>query len=265
MNEAKNSDGVDAAKAIELAAGPLGEKMGKYPLLFAKVAFFGQRPLRQQRIDINNATVTLVDLDHGPIAITCQHVIEGFREKQKEKNGVIFQLGSVVLDPIEQLIDENKYLDLATIRLTEKQAKTVADDGEIGSCIFKPSSWPPPLINEGEFVAFGGFPGSIRSVQSLNELVFGSWSSGGSKICSVSEFRFVSAFEREYWIKSFGEKNHVDLKALGGMSGGPAFIKRKIHWDLVGVVSEYHENYDAVVFASLKSIRRDGTIELPPV
>lgn len=258
-------DDAEVAKAKALAAGPLGEKMGKFPLLFAKAAFFGQRPSREKRVEINNGTVTLADLGSGPIAITCQHVIAGFRKKREEAERVIFQLGFVDFDPVEQLIDENERLDLATIWLTEKQAKAVTSEGEIGSCIFKPKSWPPPLPDKGEFIAFGGFPGTLRSILSFDELEFGSWSSGASEISSVSDFQFASVFNRENWIQSFGTKHHMDLIALGGMSGGPVFIKRKVYWDLVGIVSQYHENYDTVFFGSLRSLRQDGTIEPPPV
>ena len=258
-------DDSEIAKAKALAPGPLGEQMGKFPLLLAKAAFFGERPSRRRRVEMNNGTVTLADLGGGPIAITCQHVIAGVREKQKQVERFIFQLGFVDFDPLEQMIDENERLDLATIRLTAEQAKAVTSEGEIGSCVFKPASWPPPLPALGEFVAFGGFPGSLRSILSFDEVEFGSWSNGASEVSSVSDFQFASVFAREEWVKSFGDQHHIDLNALGGMSGGPAFIKRKLYWDLVGIVSQYHESYDTVFFAALGSIRQDGTIVPPPV
>ena len=258
-------DEANIAKAKALAAGPLGEKMAKFPLLFAKAAFFGQRPSRTLPTEVRNGTITLANLGNRPLAITCQHVIAGYREKRANLDRVIFQIGDADLDPVAQLIDENQRLDLATIGLTEKQVKAITSDGEIGSCVFEPTSWPPPIPNEGEFIAFGGFPGSFRSVISFDELEFGTWSSGASEVCSVSEFQFASVFEREFWVQSFGNKYHMDLNALGGMSGGPAFIKRKLYWDLVGIVTQYHENYDTVFFASLRSIRPGGTIERPPV
>ncbi len=46
-------------EAKELAAGPLGEKMEKFPLLFAKAVFFGPRPSRVQPTDVNSGTATL--------------------------------------------------------------------------------------------------------------------------------------------------------------------------------------------------------------
>lgn len=100
---------------------------------------------------------------------------------------------------------------------------------------------------------------------SFAELDFPSWSSGASLVSSVSDWQFVSAFERDYWVTSFAARHRLDLRDLGGLSGGPAFINRGLYWDLVGIVSEYHETYDAMFFASLRQVQRDGTIDLPPV
>jgi hypothetical protein len=75
--------------------------------------------------------------------------------------------------------------------------------------------------------------------------------------------QFLSAFDRDYWVRSFGKKHHMDSRALGGISGGPAFIKRGKDWDLVGIAFEYSSYYDAMIFASTRAIRLDGTIDKP--
>ena len=252
-------------EAKKLAAGPLGEEMSKFPLLFAKAAFFGQRPSKSRPTEFNNGTISLVDLGKGVLGITCHHVIAEYRARRRSFDDVVFQIGNVELDPVDQLIDENTRIDLATIRLTDNQVKAITSEGKIGSCVFQPKSWPSPSPKEGDYVAFGGFPGSLRTLVSFDELDFPSWSSGGSLVSSVSEFQFVSAFERKFWVSSFGAKHHMDLRALGGMSGGPAFVNRGLHWHFVGIVSQYHENYDAMFFASVRAVRPDGTIEPLPV
>lgn len=253
------------AQAKKLAAGPLGEALSKFPLLFAKVAFFGERPSRHRPARMNNGTMTLVDLGSGPVGLTCHHVLKEYRIVRGATRGVIFQIGNVEIDPLEQLIDENSCLDLATIRLTSDQVRAITSEDELGSCVFQPKSWPPPLPARGEYVAFGGYPGSLRTVAAFAQLDFSSWSSGASLVSSASDWQFVSAFEREYWITSFAGNHQLELRALGGLSGGPAFINRGLYWDLVGVISEYHENYDAMFFASLRQVRCDGSIEPPPV
>jgi hypothetical protein len=259
------SETEEIENAKQLAAGALGEKLAKFPLLFAKAAFFGQRPSKKRPSEISNGTVSLVDLGDGPLAITCEHVIAGYIDMVKKHDNLVFQIGSVEIDPLKQLIDKNARLDLATIRLTEEQAKSITSEGEIGSCIFRPKAWPSEALKEGQFVAFGGFPGQLRTVASFDEYIFRSWSSGASKISSVSNGQFVSAFEREFWVKSFGAEHHMNMEALGGLSGGPAFIDRGLYWEFVGIVSQYHESFDAMFFASTSGLRADGTITPLPV
>ena len=254
-----------ADEAKKKAAGPLGREMSKFPLLFAKPAFFGQRPSPKRETKIINGTITLINLGKGNLGITCQHVIEFYRKYREDHEEVAFNIGNVELDPIAQLVDENAKTDLAVIELTDKQIDEITSDGEIGSQVFKPGNWPPGHPKKEEFVAFGGFPGVLRKKESINTFGFASWSSGATRIDSVSENRFISPFEREYWIKSFGEEDKINLKVLGGMSGGPAFICRKLHFEFVGIVSEYEKSYDAVIFASVQSINQNGTIASSPL
>ena len=252
-------------QAKERAAGVEGQRAAKFPLFFAKSAFFGPRPSKDKVAKINNGTVTLADLGAGPIAFTCQHVIECYRQRCDEEGAIIFQIGNVELNPVEQLLAEDGKRDIATIRLTDEQVGHITSGGQIGSSLFCPNEWPSRLPRKGEFIAFGGFPGRLREVKSFDELEFGSWSSGASGISSVSETQFVSAFEREFWVRSFGVEEHLALSILGGLSGGPALMNRGDHWDLLGIVSQYHKDYDAMFFSLLSCVRPDGSIEPLPV
>ncbi len=239
--------------------------MAKFPLRFAKPAFFGSRPAKDRPAEINNGTITLADLGSGPLAITCHHVLSYYRKRLAREKDIVFQIGSLELNVLDQLIDENERLDIATLRLNDEQVAQITSEGEIGSCVFIPKEWPCPAPKSGEFVAFGGFPGKLRTVRSFDELEFPGWSSGASEVSSVNDHQFVSAFERQYWIRIFGPPEQGDLDILGGMSGGPAFINRGLYWDMVGIVSQYNENYDAMVFSSLSAVHPDGTIKPPLV
>ena len=255
MNEAEKTE-----EAKKLAAGPLGEQMAKFPLLFAQPVFFGQRPSKNHPSEVRNGTISIVDLGEGPLAITCEHVIAGYCQMKETHDNLVFQIGNIEIDPIEQLIDKDARLDLATIRLSKEQIEFITSKGVIGSSVFRPKSWPPEIVKEGEFVSFGGFPGSLRSVVSFEEYIFDSWSCGGEKISSVSEGQFVSAFNRDYWVKSFGAAHHLTLDALGGLSGGPAFVNRGLYSDFVGIISQYHVNFNAMFFSSASNLRINGTI-----
>lgn len=247
-------------EAKRKAAGPLGQEMTKYPLLFALPAYFGQKPTPNKETKISNGTISLIDLGKGPLGITCHHVIQAYRDYKENNDDVIFMIGNLEIKPIEQLIDENDRIDLAIIDLTDKQIKEIELDKTRKTHIFKSFNWPPEKLKEGDFVLFGGYPGYFRKEKSLNEFEFASWSSGATRVDAVSEERFISPFEREYWIWNLGEKDYSDFSALWGMSGGPAFIHRNLYFEFVGIVSDYSENYDSIFFASSQTINKNGTI-----
>lgn len=252
-------------QAKKRAVGPLGEQLGKFPLLFAKSALIGERPSKEKPTAISTGSVSLLNLSCGPMIVTREHVIASYREMAEKYKNVLFQVGDIEIDPLKQLIDSNTRLDLATIRLSDAQIKAITSSGPIGSCFFEPKSWPPSPVVKGQFVAFGGFPGSLRTVESFDEIAFSSWSSGASEVSSVSEGQFVSGFNREFWVSSFGNEAHLTITDLGGLSGCPAFINRGLYWDFVGIVSAYHENYDAMFFSAASRLRADGTIDPLPV
>lgn len=58
-------------------------------------------------------------------------------------------------------------------------------DGPIDGKFFcEAAQWPPGDVMNCDFVAFGGFPGKLRQAMSFDELSFGSFSSGGSRVAS---------------------------------------------------------------------------------
>lgn len=252
--EHKDTRAIEAAK--KAAAGDLGREMGRFPLLFAPAVFFGPPPSKDRPVTINSGTGSLVNLGQGPLCITCYHVLAEYRRRRAEGERVLFMVGNVEVDPLGQLIDQNERLDLAVIRVSADQAKTLASKkDDIGTRFFQPKDWPPPPLKEGEFIAFGGYPAALRILKSFDEIHFLSWSSGASMVHSVSDYQFLSAFEREQWVTSFGAPNGMDLNALGGMSGGPAFVQRGLYWDFVGIVKEHNASYDSMFFASVRWIR----------
>ena len=249
--------------AKKLAAGPLGQEVSKFPLRFAKPLFFGDQPTKDKPSNVNNGTVTLVDFGKGPIGITCAHVLSDYRGKLRDKGAALFQIGNLKLDPLEQLVAEDKELDLATVALTKDQADIITGDGEIGAYFFKPDLWPTPLLEKDSFVAFGGFPGKWRERISDDELVFNTFSVGSCQVASVSLDHFVCQFEREYWVKSLDLQNREDINDLGGLSGGPAFILKQLHWEFVGVIYEFSPEFDLIYLRPSNLIAENGAINRP--
>lgn len=255
------SSTISPEEAKKLAAGPLGREMSKFPLRFAKAIVFGDRPSPHAPAKINNATASLIDLGNGPLAITCEHVIASFKERVREGGPSVFMIGNCELNPLSQLISENKNADLAVIGLHQDQAKEITEDGEIGSSFFHPSSWPPKPVAKGDFVAFGGFPGEWRSQSNSDALVFDTYANGATGVTTVSDAYFVSQFEREYWVQVLSNRGTDHPTHLGGLSGGPAFIQRGLGFDFVGVICEFSKDYELLYFRHSGLIGIDGQIK----
>lgn len=257
-----NLSNIPEYKAKEMAAGKLGKMLATFPVNYCQPAFFGPRPDNGNKTVIRNGSISLVDFGIGPVGITCSHVIEGYRKcLEKSEREIVFNVGHTEIDPISQLIDESKELDIAIISFTDKQAEgIIKKDGELDTWFLYAKEWPPTLPKKGEFVMFGGFPGHLREIISYDEVVFSSWSSGATRVDESNERKIYCPFEREYWVKSYGEERHVTLHHLGGMSGGPVIIQRGVRFDFLGIISEYHENYDTVIFSSASMINKEGKI-----
>lgn len=235
---------IDDAK--KLVASSAGIEFEKYPLKFAIPAYFGARPQPGAPVTVNSGSASLLRLNGQPFALTCWHVLEGYRQRLAE-GPCIFQLGDCELDPLAQLKAEDKGLDYALIGVTDGQIKEITNprgpfDGTF-FCDLAP--WPPGKVKEGDFVAFGGFPGELRQAASFNKLSFGSYSSGASRVTSARDDYLVCQFEPEHWVSHGLEPEPSTIR---GMSGGPVFAIRHsdagiMTYDFVGHITEFHEDF----------------------
>ena len=91
----------DEARA--LMAGPLGEQLMKFPLRWCKPTFFGIQPAPGEWVEVQNGTASLIVRGEDHFAITCRHVLEGFRGVRAGSDRVFFQIGNCPVDPLAQL------------------------------------------------------------------------------------------------------------------------------------------------------------------
>ena len=232
--------------AKNLVASPAGIEFEKYPLKFVIPAYFGARPQPGAPATVNSGSASLFRLKGQPFALTCWHVLEGYRQRMSEGT-CIFQLGSCELNPLKQLNAENEHLDYALIEVTDDQVKEIAKPGGPfdGTFFCDLAQWPPGEVKEGDFVAFGGFPGELRQAMSFDKLSFGSYSSGASRVTSARDDYLVCQFEHEHWVSHGLEP---EPRTIRGMSGGPVFAIRHsdagiMTYDFVGHITEFHEDF----------------------
>jgi hypothetical protein len=232
--------------AKQLVASPAGIEFEKYPLKFVAPAYFGARPQPGIPATVNSGSASLLRLNGQAFALTCWHVLDCYRQRLAE-GPCIFQLGDCELDPLTQLQAEDKGLDYALIRVTDAQTKEIArPNGPFGGRFFCDlAPWPPSEVAEGDFVAFGGFPGELRQAACFDKLSFGSYSSGASRVASARDEYLVCLFEPDHWVSHGLEPEPSTIR---GMSGGPVFAIRHsaagiMTYDFVGHITEFHEDY----------------------
>lgn len=243
--------------AREMISSALGDQMAKFPVSFCKPIHFGMPPSRDYPISANSGTASLLKLRDAPLAVTCAHVIEGYRRKLSEDRRCVFAIGNCYLDPLIQLVSEDVAIDAAVIRLTIRQAAEISHGVlGIGGAFFELDHRHPAIVKVGDFVAFAGFPGGLRQVRSFDELNFGSYSSGACRVTDAHGDYLVCQFEREHWIVNYSEG---EPNSLGGLSGGPAFVIRHSpsgvqHYEFAGIVYRMHEESESLYIRGAKAI-----------
>lgn len=240
-----------------LLASPAGIEFEKYPLKFVTPAYFGARPQTGLPITINSGSASLIRLNGQSFALTCWHVMDVYRNRLAE-GPCIFQLGNCELDPLVQMKAEDKSLDYSLIQLTEEQIDEIGKpSGPFDGTFFCDiAQWPPSEVQEGDFVSFGGFPGELRRADSCDQLSFGSYSSGASRVTSSREDYLVCQFEPEHWISHGLEPAPGSIR---GMSGGPVFAIRHsqvgiMTYDFVGHITEFHEDFKLLYVRLAKAL-----------
>ena len=107
-----------------------------------------------------------------------------------------------------------------------------------------------------------GFPAALRERENFDELTFGTFSAAGISVASSHKDYFACQFERDYWVRSNASKYKFSehLHDLGGMSGGPVFVDRGLHFEFAGIIYEISSAYDIMFCRSASLIQPDGNI-----
>ena len=196
----------------EQATTALRNNLCEFPAMFVKCVLISVAD------NFHTATATLVDLGHGPLAVTCAHVITDYLEMWRAERALV-RVGNIRVSP-SQLAGLDKEVDLATIRLSDEQAADLVSDEGSPAEFYQPTRWPSDPARKGESVAIGGFPAQWRQKRSeTREMILPYYGIGATSVTSASERQFGCAFEREHWIWMSRNAELADLTMLGGLFG----------------------------------------------
>lgn len=238
----------------------LAKELTGFPLRYATGIFFGELPPVNELPVVNNGTASLIRLNNKPVAITCSHVIEKYRNLKEESPGIIFQIGNLKLDPIPRIISESSKgnLDIAIIDLEGESLDELKFGNTENIDFFIPSKWPPGEVVENQFIAFAGFPGVWREALDSTSLIFNAFSCGACLVESVTDDHLGCVIDRDQWIVSYEQAgfNGFELMKLGGLSGAPVFFLNKLFWEFVGIVYEHSEAFDILYVRKSKCINQ---------
>jgi hypothetical protein len=242
----------------------LGESLAKFSLQFATALAFTPKEGPLDPTLLNNATVSLVMLGGKPLGITNHHVIDVFRAKSAEQR-MTCQLGNAPIDPLARLISESSRFDLAILDLAGVEPRRIRGAHPEIPCQFHvPRSWPPDPPHVGDFITFGGFPGTKRRHLRGSHVEFGAMCSGASEVISVQTDVITSQIRLDQCVTHF-DKDGRGFEGVPGLSGAPSFLPRLTTsrvevLDFIGVVFEYHDEWDTLRLRPTSLITESGHV-----
>jgi hypothetical protein len=243
----------------------MNEVMDSIELFCAPIFISPKRDTPPSEID-DNGTCGFIITDTHWLLITAQHVIQKFRDVQKDKGSAYLSItvgpGNTIALPVIQVIDEEaKYLDLAILNFPN----LMTTKGPCDKMYFPYRTAPPPVA--GQPISIVGFPNILTQAHEG----YGTFepSSIGYTATSVSERQIVLADEKgDRRIISRDFKKPSDLP-LGGFSGSPGYVVRERQLELVGILRAGSKDtanqkslLPGVIFLTpLTYLKNDGTLD----
>lgn len=237
---------------------PFNNFVALYAMRFAQPLFFGQSPATAYSAKLSSGTASLLKLQGRYLAITCHHVFDAYRAMRSKDPQTIFQIGRQAFDPVSHLVSESQEQDIVVLDVSSFVRE--GTDLESGH-FFEPLNWPPGNLQEGDLLAFAGFPGVWRQQLEIGYLRFYSVTSGTSEIAALGERHLVTRLALDECESAI--RDGLVIGSLGGLSGGPVFVWRPgaiLRTELVGFATQYQESFDLLYVRRATCISEDGRI-----
>lgn len=185
----------------------------------------------------NNGSMTLLQLPGRRAGVTCFHVVDAYREQRLERSSRVFRVGALTLDPLDRLMGADPVLDLAVLDLDDVDPAQLTV-GAQEPAFYEPGAWPLGTAEPGELVALGGYPGFSRALPTESDRSLGTPGSclGVTRVIDVGSENIVCEASWDSWVEGRGLCRVGPTDDLGGLSGGPGFVRRGSEYHLIGVI-----------------------------
>lgn len=206
--------------------------------------------------EMHSASGVMVHLDK-PLLVTAEHVIDEFLNKQTEHPSIRLQIAKGSIENVaERIIGRANRPDLVTLDLTGLAPKGFAEH----LSLYTPSKWPPHSVIPGLTVLIVGFPMPYRYLLPIQQAIRFDSFNLKTQVSSVNEHGFVCAVETNS-IRNV-TSDAAWPETYGGISGCPIFSIRGTPsvLDLVGIVYEASDNWDAIYAHHAHLVSSDGTL-----
>lgn len=182
---------------------------------------------------------------------TADHVLNHYLVHRHNPAGILMQAAQFRLWPEERPIWRDEVSDIAFVEITETEARSV---GRL--IVDPPLGWPPRQPAVGSYVVYSGFPAYVRERPDAVTTHFNALSSL-MRVATVGERYFVCQFEREEWVNFSHAQMPEPGTSLGGMSGGPVFANGPLAFPLVGLISEFSQDFELLYVKSFESVPQE--------
>lgn len=247
--------------ALKLFQTGFMKQMAEAVSLHVAPIFWGHRvsDCTTSEAQINNGNIFFIECGGPPLAITADHVYEGYLERKESEPDLICQIWNLPFIPEERLIERNSQLDIATFQITESELDTM------NKKIHHTPQWPPspPEISKGVFLI--GYPGhkKRRSENSIG------WENFFLLLTAdrIDDEKITCQIIREDWGNPFDGSEFQDLppnQNLRSLSGTPLWTLVEnpiISWRLAGIVQQLNEGYEILYAIRPNRIKLNGKLE----
>lgn len=226
---------------------PSDGAFARFPGRFTTTVSLGDPSGTTDPMPPTNGSMTLLQLPHRRVGVTCCHVIDAYRTQRSLSPDRVFRAGDLSLAALDRLIAEEPRLDLAVLDLDDVDPRQLAV-GPRGSEFFEPSAWPLGTAEPGEVIALGGYPSFYPRAITL----------ATTHVIDVGLENIVCEVGRECWVEGRGTQRMDAAWDLGGLSGGPGFVRRGAEFHFVGVIFVVQQSREYLRLRPARFIGQDG-------